>query len=161
LTVNGLDVGTTIQYAANSKPIRARAELQSIQPIDSLELVHNGKVIKRISLKDKVPSPVLKQQIELSLTPQRSGWLAARATFTAPDGHLRQAHTSPVYILVDGKPIAFKKDAEYMIGWIDRLLEVNKKPGRYNAESQRAEVEAIFRKAKTIYEKIAQTTVEQ
>ena len=161
LTVNGLDVGTTIQYAANSKPIRARAQLQSIQPIDSLELIHNGKPVKKICLKDKSASPLLKQQIELSLTPQRSGWLAARATFTAPDGHLRQAHTSPVYILVDGKPIAFKQDAEYMISWIDRLLEVNKKAGRYNTESQRAEVEEIFRKARKIYERIAQTAAEQ
>ncbi|HUV41848.1 MAG TPA: CehA/McbA family metallohydrolase [Sedimentisphaerales bacterium] len=162
LTVNGLDTGSTIEYSTKKpQPVAAKAQLHSIQPVDSLEVIHNGKVVKTISLKDKIPSPILEQQIDFSLTPQHSGWLAARAIFTAPDGRLRQAHSSPVYILVDDKPIAFKQDAEYMIDWIDKLIEVNRRKTGYKSQTQRDEVEAIFRKPKNIYETIAQSAAEQ
>ena len=91
----------------------------------------------------------------LTFRPQRSGWVAARAIFVGPDGHLRQAHTSPVYITVDGKPTASKRDAECMTHWIDRLLQVIEKPDRYQSDMERAEVRAIFQKARQKYEDIA------
>ncbi|MEA3226932.1 MAG: CehA/McbA family metallohydrolase, partial [Planctomycetota bacterium] len=126
LTANGLDSGAEIQCSLDDdEPIWIKAELRSIQRIDSLELLCNGKAIKRVALKDEAPSPVLRESAALGLKPLRSGWVVARATFTSPDGHLRQAHTSPVYVTVDGKPTASKADAEYMIRWIDRLLEVS------------------------------------
>jgi hypothetical protein len=156
LTANGLDCGSQISYSTkSSKPIALKAELRSIQPVDSLELVSNANVIKKIDLKNRTPSPVLDESIVLAFEPHRSGWVAARAIFTGPDGHLRQAHTSPVYITVDGKPAASKRDAEYMIRWIDRLLQITKKPGRYRSNAERVETQAIFREARQKYEDIA------
>jgi len=161
LTANGMDCGSEIQYSTCRKePILVKAEVRSIQPLDSLELVSNGKVIKKIDLKNLPPSPMFKESLIGELKPQRSGWLAARAIFTSPDGHLRQAHTSPVYIAVDGKPTASKADAEYMIRWIDRLLQVANKPGRYSSDTERAEVRAIFQKARQEYKSIARKAVE-
>lgn len=161
LTANGMDCGSEIQYSTDRKePILVKAEVRSIQPLDSLELVSNGKVIKKIDLKNLSPSPMFKESLIAELKPQRSGWLAARAMFTSPDGYMRQAHTSPVYMTVDGKPIASKADAEYMIRWIDRLLQVADKPGRYSSDTERAEVRAIFQKARQEYENIARKAVE-
>jgi hypothetical protein len=161
LTANGLDSGAVIDYPIDSdEPVWIKADLRSIQRIDSLELLYNGKVIKRIELKDELPSPVLRASAAMGIKPLRSGWVAARAIFTNPDGHLRQAHTSPVYIPVDGKPIASKADAQYMIRWIDRLLEVSNKPGRYTSDDQRRQTQAIFRQARDVYESIAQKAVE-
>ena len=156
LTANGLDSGAEIRYSTGkSKPILIRAEVRSIQPLDSLELISNAKVIKKVSLKNHSPSLVLKESIVLAFRPHRSGWIAARAIFTGLDGHLRQAHTSPVYITVDGKPTASKRDAQYMTHWIDRLLQVIEKPGRYQSDMERAEVRAIFQEARQKYEGIA------
>ena len=161
LTVDDLDSGSEIRYStAQNRPIRIKAELRSIQRIDSLELIYNGRVIKRLNLKDKVPSPVLEESAVMRLKPSRSGWIAARAVFTNPDGHLRQAHTSPVYITVDNKPTASMNDAEYMIRWIDRLLEVSEKPDRYQSDGERAATQKIFRQARQIYENIALKAVE-
>ena len=98
---------------------------------------------------------MLTESIVLAFRPKRSGWVAARCLFRSPDGRLRQAHTSPVYITVDGKPIASRQDAEFMIRWIDRLLGVSEKPGRYSSDEQRAEVQAMFHKAKQVYQNIA------
>lgn len=161
LTANGLDSGETIRYTTGkSKPIQIKAQLHSIEPISSLELIYNGKIVRQISLDDKPSSPLLKHSIELKLKPNRSGWVATQAIFTAPDGCLRQAHTSPVYIIVDGKPTASKQDAEYMIGWIDRLIKVSEKPGRYPSGEEREKAQAIFREAQQIYRDIAKTAVE-
>ncbi len=161
LTADGADSGTEIRYSTSSnEPIWIKAELRSIQRIDSLELLYNGKVIKRVYLENEAPSPVLRESAALGLKPLRSGWVVARATFRSPDGHLRQAHTSPVYVTVDGKPTASKTDAEYMIRWINRLLEVSNKPGRYKSDEQRTQTQAIFKEARQIYENIARRAVE-
>jgi hypothetical protein len=158
LTADGLDSGAVIRFFTNrSKPIHIEAELRSIQPIDSLELVADAKVIKRIDLKDQAPSPILEESLMLAHRPQRSGWIAARAIFRSPDGRLRQAHTSPIYMMVDDKPTASEADAEVMIRWIDRLLDVSGKPGRYSSDAQRAETQAMFKQARQKYEAIVQT----
>ena len=156
LTANCLDSGVQIRYSTNrSESIRIKAELRSIQPIDSLELIANANVIEKINLKNRVPSPVLEESLVLTHRPQRSGWIAARAIFKSPDGRLRQAHTSPVYIKVDQKPTASKTDAECMIRWIDRLLEISEKPGRYTSDTEREEVQAIYNEARQKYRAIA------
>ena len=90
----------------------------------------------------------------------KSGTPYAKDRSFSCDGYMRQAHTSPVYVTVDGKPIASKADAEYMIRWIDRLLQVADKPGRYSSDTERAEVRAIFQKARQEYESIARKAVE-
>lgn len=161
LTANGLDSGAEFRYStAHSELILIKAELRSIQHINSLELIYNGKVIKTLNLKNKVPSPLLQESAVMELKPQRSGWIAARAVFTSPDGHLRQAHTSPVYVTVDDKPAVSKSDAQYMIRWIDRLLEVSEKPDRYRSDDERKETQKIFKQTRHIYENIAQKAVE-
>ena len=160
LTANGLDCGSNIQYSIHSKePILVKAEVRSIQLLNSLELIYNGKVIKKIDLKNLSPSPMFEKSLILELKPLRSGWLIARAIFNSTDGRLRQAHSSPIYVTVDGKPTASKVDAEYMISWIDRLIKVTNKPGRYSSETERAEVQAIFKEARQEYESIAQKAV--
>jgi len=118
-------------------------------------LIADANVIEKIKLKNREVSPILKESIILTYRPKRSGWIAARAIFKSPDGRLRQAHTSPVYITVDGKPTVSKADAQYMIRWIDRLLDVSEKPGRYSNETEKTDVQAIYKKARQKYTAIA------
>lgn len=156
LTANGRDVGSTIKCSSHkSKKIRVQAQLSSIEQIDSLELIQNGEIVKSLDLTKRKFRPMLKANITAELKPNRSGWVAARAIFKSPDGRLRQAHTSPIYMIVDGKEIASKEDAEFMIRWVDRLLEISNQPERYQTNKQRQEVQDIFRKARSIYADIA------
>lgn len=161
LTVAGRDVGAEIQHSIErSDSIPVKALLRSIQPIDRLELIYNGEIIRSVDLSGRLSAPTLNESAALELVPTRSGWVAARAIFTAPDGCLRQAHTSPVYITVDGKPTASKRDAEYMIRWIDRIAEVARQPGRYETTEQRSQVLAVFQEARKVYENIAATAAQ-
>jgi len=161
LTADGLDCGSEIRCSANAdKPIGIEAKLRSIHPIDSLEIISNGKVIKTINLKDRPSWPLLEESVVLAFEPHRSGWIAARAIFTGPDGHLRQAHTSPVYITVDGKPSASKTDAEFMIRWIDHLRQITEKTGRYKTSEERLQVQALYQQARQKYQNIARQAEE-
>jgi hypothetical protein len=156
LTVEGQDCGATIKrQAGDGSPVQIRARLRTIEPVNSLELIDCGKVIGRLDLKGRGAEPVLDVCLEHALVPDKSGWIAARALFKAPDGCLRQAHTSPIYFAVDDKPIASQADAEYLMGWIDKLLEISRQPGRYASDEQRSQVQRIFRQARAVYEDIA------
>ena len=158
LTAAGKDVGTEIRHSTErSGSLLVKAVLRSIQPIGRLELICNGRIIKTADLRDRLPASMLTESVAKEFVPTRSGWVAARAIFTAPDGCLRQAHTSPVYITVDGKPTASKRDAEFMIRWIDRLAEVARQPDRYETAEQRSQVLTVFQEARKVYENIAST----
>jgi hypothetical protein len=161
LTVNGQDCGATIDWASKGgEPLQVKAVLRSIQPIECAQLISDGEVIQESRLADQAVSPVLESALNAKLEPRRSGWVAARALFKCADGSLHQAHTSPVYITVDKKPTAYKKDAEYMIRWIDRILEISARPQRYASEQDRSEVQAVYREARGVYEKIGRTATE-
>jgi hypothetical protein len=162
LTANDMDTGSKIDYSSGSgEPIRVNAALRTIEGVDSLELIYNGEILRTVNLKDRSFSPLLSESMVMELRPEHSGWIAARCVFRGPDGHLRQAHTSPVYITVDGKPTASAKDARYMIRWIDRLLEVSAKPERYRSEKERSKVQSAFIKARGVYEAILQNSTER
>lgn len=155
LTANGLDCGETIQHSIKKNdPIHIHAELKSINPIDYLELIYNGKVIKKVLLEDRIPAPILNENIDFELTPLRSGWIAARALFHTVNGYRRQTHTSPIYIQVDDKPTAFKKDAEILIQWVDRLLDISHQPARYSIEEERRQVQTLYQETKSVYQRI-------
>jgi hypothetical protein len=155
ITANGKDCGETIKVEQNKKEfIRIEAILKSIEPVESFEIIHNGRIIKKIDLNSKIPDPVLEEQIEFTVNPEQSGWVAARALFYNPKHFLRQAHTSPIYISVDNKPVAFKEDAERLIFWINRLIDVNKRKERYSSDQERKEALQKYLEAKNIYEHI-------
>lgn len=148
--------GDTLEFESGAR-FRVAARLRSIYPIDTLELIYNGQVAHRLSLKGRTPIPVLDLTPSWSITPRRSGWVAARALYRAPDGRLRQAHTSPIYLAVDGKPIAFKNDAEYMIRWVDKLLGIAAQPERYRSDADRDQTLEVYNRARQFYQGIAET----
>ena len=149
--------GATIRFKSRGlAAIKIETVLESIEPIESIEYVLNGVVVRRSMLRGKKFEGVLREQFNMNFRPQRSGWLLCRATYRNPhDGKLRQAHTSPFYFEVDRKPTAFRKDAEYMIRWIDELLKVAAKPDRYENEEQRREAIKLFNEARQVYTNIA------
>ena len=136
--------------------LEATAHLQTLEPIQSLELIENGRVIRSERVPPAPAGKSINQKFRWPVQPKRSGWYAARALFTAADGGLRQAHTSPVYIVVDGKPTAFKESAEYMLRWVDRLVEIARVPGRYQQEADKQQVIATYDRARKFYEGVSE-----
>ncbi|MFK7818967.1 MAG: alpha/beta fold hydrolase, partial [Planctomycetaceae bacterium] len=123
--------------------------------------VHNGVVVKNVALRKERGKPAVSNELQFEVVPKRSGWVAARALYRAPDGLLRQAHTSPIYFAVDGKPIAFADDARYMLKWIEQLTALAADtPDRFPTEDAKQKVLETYAEAKLKYEDVISNSIQ-
>ncbi|MGH8247262.1 MAG: CehA/McbA family metallohydrolase, partial [Gammaproteobacteria bacterium] len=93
-TVNGQEPGAQLAKSRpDSAKLRIRAEALSAGPLERLEIIHNGRVLRKITAGPD--SGRLLADFELSAS--EGGWLAARC-FEQPGTTVKFAHTSPVYL---------------------------------------------------------------
>jgi hypothetical protein len=155
MTVNDQPMGATIRLSSSdNSPLDVKIRLRSSDQVDAVQLVNDGRVVAERML-DPNSGDDLNLNWPLALS--RSGWVAARALFHAPDGRLRQAHTSPIFVEVDSQPIAYRDDAEYMIEWIDRLIKVAEQPNRFPSSADQQSTVSVYRSAQKVYRDIAVT----
>jgi hypothetical protein len=93
LRVNDQDPGAIIRPEKPSETVRVQAEVQSDLPVQSVEILLNGKVVVETS----------KDRLEIDLPIAKGGWLAARCRgqqqiLDRPTNQLLFAHSSPVYV---------------------------------------------------------------
>lgn len=126
LSVNGQPVGSSLEFdgPAEASEVVVQGKVQAIEALESLDLIHDGHVVASLDLRGRASRPILEATLDHRLSVQRSGWIAARVLFRAPDGLLRQAHTSPSYVSIGGKPTASAEDARYMLRWIEQLRRI-------------------------------------
>jgi hypothetical protein len=159
LQADGHEVGDEISAAAGDR-IRVRAEVESRIPVDWLEVVMGGEVVARKDNTSLAGSLVL----EADVVVPKSTWVAARAysarllpyqrwAMIGTEGIPVMAHTSPIYISVDGGPTRSPEDAEVHMRSIDGSIEWVRTKARYIEESQRQEVIDLYERAKTVYQK--------
>jgi hypothetical protein len=118
--------------------------------LDRVEVIFNGRVAASVAIPGDGRDVLVDERISIP----HSGWLALRAAGPAQPDQPRGlfAHTSPVYIDVAGKPLDTRADAEYFLGWIDRLWldvrERNRIPSRHqvHVESQVSAAREVFQK---------------
>ena len=48
--------------------------------------------------------------------------------------------------------MVFRKDAEYMIRWVDKLLEISNREGRYRSDADKDKVQEVYYQARSYYE---------
>jgi hypothetical protein len=162
MTVNDSAIGSTLQFAKTMQvELTVAATVRSAEKLSALEIIANGVVVKREDLSALLPDPSFAKKTVAVIAPDQSGWVAARVLYHSAQGHLRLAHTSPVYFVVDGQPIVSEQAAEYMLRWLGVLDQITLSPDRYQSDTQRASVQAIFLQAKGIYEAIRKRAVER
>jgi hypothetical protein len=100
LTVDGEGPGTILAMPSG-KVVRVRAEARSAVPFDQLEVLAGGTVIVAKTASGNRLSAV----VETEMAATSSTWMAARCWSheRLPDGQCVYAHTSPVYLDVDGQ----------------------------------------------------------
>ena len=142
LDVNGAEIGDTLNVSADT-PVVITARAESRRPIQVLEIVSNGEVIasKRLDARSG--------EVSVTIPAGESRWVVARCgtpgegffAFNAvqsPD----VAHTSAVYVDVDGAPRFDPAAAEV---WVDRMrqhIRDIRAKGRFANDSQRDEAVA-------------------
>jgi hypothetical protein len=111
LRVDGREPGDVIEVGRGGGTVEVRAQATAAQPvIDGLELVHDGAVVAATTGR-RSDRLALDERVRI----ERSGWLAVRvrseATIRSGFSTNMGAHSSPVYVDVDGKPPVDAEDA--------------------------------------------------
>jgi len=160
--------------------VKIVTEMWSQLPVDRLEIIANGKVIaEKIIEKGQHYA-----KLEIEYKPGKSVWIAARVhqynqddtrdgvSFTqrrdfggGPTllnkyyGTMRPetafAHTNPIYITINKKPIRSKEDAAYFIEYLHNSISWLQRSGRFPSEQARQETVSAFKQGITEFMKLA------
>ncbi|HEX5418053.1 MAG TPA: CehA/McbA family metallohydrolase [Chloroflexota bacterium] len=158
ITVEGQEVGDTVQLPAAGGTVEVHAWAESIFPISVLEIVQAGEVVARAEAKNGTRRLELRERLPVT----GNSWLAARTGgqngdyFQAiPQRDVWQrgifAHTSPVYVACGGDWQMFDpRVAQYMLTLIDGSLTYIRKhtlrhpPGQVTHHHGEADHEAYL-----------------
>jgi TolB protein len=152
LSINGAGIGETVNLGGAAE-VRVRAKASSQFALDRVEIIHNGKVVMSIPLAGNHLSAELDKPVQI----ERSGWLALRAFGPADSdvqGESLYAHTSPVYVMVAGKPASSGDDARFFLSWIERLWNTVEERDRFPDKQSQDQVHNEIEEARKVYQKI-------
>jgi Tol biopolymer transport system component len=150
LKVDGAGPGETVQ--APKSRVHVETAVRSIVPLSDIELVFNGRVLKRLRADRSGTSANFSGDVSLP----SSGWMLLRAGTTTPQTLVQDIYpygtTNPVWIDTGTTAPAATDDARYFVRWIDRVIESASAREDYNTDEERQQTLAYLRSARAIYE---------
>ena len=139
LTINGETAGAILEFEGKQN-ISYAGFLRSIVPVEKLELVLNGKVVRSIQLNGDSNFADFDGELEVS----ESGWLLLRTYSRDPHPYIFDmypyATTSPIYVSVEGHKTWSTADAEYFADWSKRVRESAASHSDYNSAEERQRI---------------------
>lgn len=154
MTVNGQGPGSEIKLSAGQHQLDIRAAVRSIVPLDHLQIVVSGKVVREIELAGDRTSADFSGSIPV----EKSGWIVLRAWSKNPAYPILDLYpygsTSPVYINVDNLPVRSPEDVAYFILWIDRIIEDASKRTDYNTQAEKEKTMKTLQDGRAVFEKM-------
>ncbi len=117
-----------------------------------IELVRNGVVVAGREASAAPGSPAM---LHAAIDFTESGWICAQRT----DSKGHQLHTGAIYVSVNGAPVrASSTDADFFVRFIDNLIRQTSPGGAWAGflDRDRDAAHARYRRAKAIYERIAE-----
>jgi hypothetical protein len=142
LTVGEQGPGVVLPRSAG-QTVRVRAEARSAVPFDQLELLVNGTV----SAAKTASGNRLSAVVETDVPVIGSAWIAARcwSRERLADGQCVYAHTSPVYLHVEGAPLRPEADTlAPLLAVLGRTLAWVAGPARCENERQRQHLTEVL-----------------
>jgi hypothetical protein len=147
LTANDQGPGAVVRGEAG-RPIRLRAEARSAVPFDQLELLVTGQIVAGKTASGDRLSAVLETEVSAS----ESAWIAARCwgrERLPGDGQCVYAHTSPVHVQVEDRPLRPSAEtAAPLLAILDRMLDWTTRQARCETEQQRQHLAGVFQAAR-------------
>jgi hypothetical protein len=148
-TLGGRQIGDEVRLPAGENKVKFTAWMRSFIPIDHLQIVCNGQVVR--DLKGDRESMNVEDSVPIS----RSGWCLLRAWSEKAEYPILDAYpyatTSPIYITVAGSTAKPTEDAAYFIAWIDRLIKEVKTNKDWNTEAEKNSALDILAYGRAIY----------
>jgi hypothetical protein len=148
LTVDGGRPGDLIEVEpGQTLPVSASIEGPGVE---RLELVGPDGVLARGEAEGS-------QDLAIDTTVEAAGsmWLCAIARgprHPSVLGPVVFAHTSPVHVQVDGRPVGRPASARWLLDWLDRFEELLRTHGQFADDRQRDELVAVIERARPYYQ---------
>jgi Tol biopolymer transport system component len=132
-----------------------RVALRSPVPVDHLELVQNGRVVKAFALRGERRTLDVAGKVRL----ERGGWVVLRAWNDAADPLLLDlypyATTSPIYLAEPAPRRTRQEDAAWFVTWMDRVLVAAAARDDYNDAREKNATLDYLRQARDGYRILA------
>ena len=152
--LDGKTAGSEVRLEKKQE-VPFKVGLRSIVPLDHLQIVCNGNVVREIELKGDRQSADAAGSISLD----GSGWCVLRAFSDKAEYPILDlypyATTSPVYVSVAGTPQRSPADAAYFVAWVDRLIAAARSNANWNTEAEKQGVLGLLEAARKKYEALA------
>jgi TolB protein len=150
-SLGGKQVGDELSLPAGENKVNFTAWMRSFVPIDHLQVICKGAVMRDLKLDGDRASASVEDTIPLS----RSGWCLLRAWSEKAEHPILDmypyATTSPIYVKVAGSNPKPAEDAAYFVAWIDRMIEAAKSNTDWNTEAEKAAVLETLSSAREVY----------
>ena len=149
-SLGGQGIGGEVRLDKKQE-VRFSAEMNSIVPVDHLQIVCDGKVARELALDRNRTSA----HVDGSIPLDASGWCVLRAFSDKAEYPILDlypyATTSPVYVSVAGAPVRSAADAAYFVAWVDRLIATARSNSLWNTEAEKESVLSMLREARGKY----------
>ncbi len=150
-TLNGRSLGDEVTLPAGENKVKFTAQLRSIVPIDHLEIICNGHVVRELKVNGDRESADVEDTIPIT----QSGWCLLRAWSDKAEHPVLDAYpyatTSAVYLTFAGSAPKPTEDASYFIAWIDRLISDASANRDWNTAAERSSVLELLEQARVVY----------
>jgi TolB protein len=154
LRVDGQEPGGEIRLSANGiQSVRVSAEAMSITPMDSLQIVVNGHIVRTVRARDRA-----RITLDDSVAIPQGGWIAARvlgphSKYIGDDYAF--AHTSPVYVVRDGHRFVGQEDVKFLTATVDAIW-TRVERSRWRSDTERDRFRAMIDSARAVYSRLAE-----
>jgi hypothetical protein len=152
LDVAGREPGDEITLGSGAPAaLPVRVELRSITPVDSIEIIVNGRVAAAMAPDD--PAIAV---FEADVPIPDGGWIAARARGPSSryvTDSYAFAQTTPVWVVRDGRPWTSAEDARFLADAVRATWE-RVRDGDWSTPGERERFEAAVNEAIVVYERI-------
>jgi hypothetical protein len=150
LTIDGMRPGDTLSRVDFHS---VRVAMRSPIPVDHLELVQNGRVIKAFDMTGERTRFDWDGDLPLA----GGGWVVLRAFNDHAHPWVLDlypyATTSPIYFT--GPPVGSPDDAAYFSAWMDRVVEAANARGGWNSDQEKADTLAYLEEARAKFRALA------
>lgn len=126
--VNSQPPGHVFKHtSAAPKEYHLKGLAVSGQPLNRIEIILNGHVVRTISPKNRKVRGAFESPIDEKLRIENSSWIALRCIEDRAGQRVRFAHTSPIFVEVADKPLRpGKAEIDYLIRRVEEQIERNR-----------------------------------
>ena len=157
--LEGREAGDDLKLPAPGQ-VKFTAAMRSIVPIDHLQIVCNGEVVRDLNTNSYPASDRQSADVEGALPISQTGWCLLRAWSEKAEYPVLDlypyATTSPIYVSVAGSQPDASADAAYFIAWINRLTEAARANKDWNSEAEKNSVLELLSRSLGVYQRLQQ-----